>query len=252
MKLLMSAMVALLLFAVAPEANGGGGTPITTCGQTVTSSAFLTQDLYCPGTAGVVVGASGITVDLKGFTLRGDGSAGLYGIDDNGYDGVTIKNGVIRTFDSDVAAYSTADNLTVSNLVSSGSPNDGIFVAGASASVKSSTAGGNAFGIVIFGPSALVRTSIASGNIVSGIYVNGAAARIQSSTASGNGAHGIQINGDAPRVTGNQADANGFADGAFDLNGLGIFVSGYTTAPVGTNVARGNDDPSECDPTSLC
>jgi Periplasmic copper-binding protein (NosD) len=240
-----------LLVAVAPEAQGKAVVQITSCGQTVTTDAVLTQNLACVHAAGVVIGADGVTVDLKGFTLRGDRSTGLYGIDDNGYDGVTIKNGVIRTFESDVAAYNDADKFSVSDLVISGTPNDGIFVSGASASVKSSTAGGNAYGIVIFGPLALVRTSTASGNTASGVYVNGAAARIQSSTASGNGAHGIRVDGDAPRITGNHTDVNGFV-GGFDLNGLGIVVSGYTTAPVGTNVAHGNDDPSECAPTSLC
>ena len=61
----------MLIVVVAPEATGKGGTLITTCGQTVTTSAVLTQDLVCT-VSGVIVGASGITIDLKGsFYNRG-------------------------------------------------------------------------------------------------------------------------------------------------------------------------------------
>lgn len=47
-------------------------------------SAFLTQNLHCPGSDGVVVGASGITIDLKSFRLRGDDTPAKFGIDDSG------------------------------------------------------------------------------------------------------------------------------------------------------------------------
>jgi hypothetical protein len=31
-----------------------------------------------------------------------------------------------------------------------------------------------------------------------------------------------------------------------------MHATGYTVAPVGANVARGNDDQAECVPASLC
>lgn len=58
--------------------------------------------------------------------------------------------------------------------------------------------------------------------------------------------------GDAAALQGNGADGNGFPAGASDDSGLGIEVTGFTTAPIGTNVALGNDDPAECNPASLC
>lgn len=58
--------------------------------------------------------------------------------------------------------------------------------------------------------------------------------------------------GDAAALQGNRADGNGFLAGASDDFGLGIEVTGFTTAPIGTNVALGNDDPAECNPASLC
>jgi hypothetical protein len=293
--LTMVATVALMLVAVSPEAIGGGGTPITTCGQFVPTNALLTQDLYCPGQVGIVVGAEKITIDLRGFTLRGDGTQGKYGIADNGYALLTIKNGVVRNFDYGVVV--DADRASVSNLVVSGSANDGIHIAGDSAKIGSSTASGNhnwginvtgdsakiqsttasgnasygihitgdsgsvqsstadgngIAGIEVDGISASVKSSAASANAVAGLVVNGTAGSIRSSAASANGSYGIYSNGNAPVLKGNRAEANGFPGGVSDLTGLGVYATGYTTPPAGTNVARGNDDPAECIPASLC
>src|SRR5262245_38840083 len=97
---LLAVVAAVVSLATASAGQARGRTPITTCGQVVRQNAYLTRDLTCRGLPGVVVGASGITIDLKGFTLRGDRSVGLYGIDDLlGYDGVTIENGTLRDFD---------------------------------------------------------------------------------------------------------------------------------------------------------
>ena len=74
---------------------------------------------------------------------------------------------------------------------------------------------------------------------------------IKSSTASGNDGYGITVLGNAASLKSNQTDGNGFADGSA-LGGLGINVTDYTTPPVGKNVARGNDDPTDCQPALLC
>ena len=265
----------VLIVVAAPEANGGGGTPITNCGQTVTTSAVLTQDLVCTG-SGVIVGASGITIDLKGSTLRGDRDLTDYGIDDSGgFDHVTVKNGVLRNFGEGVwvVSASPADKIAVSNVVAAGNLDAGIAVSGDSASIKSSSASGNAnsIGIEVFGDSAKIQSSTASGDLLGievqgnsatiqsstasgnlrGIYVLGDSAKIQSSTASGNSDFGIEAQGDAASVSGNHADGNGYSGGS-DRAGLGINAFDFSTAPVGKNTARGNDDPTECNPTYLC
>jgi len=90
-------------------------TPITACNQTVTTNAALTHDLSCTGD-GIVIGAGGITIDLKGFTVQGDRGSGDYGIDDSGgWDNLTIKNGVLRNFDPGMYA-APADKVTVNAL----------------------------------------------------------------------------------------------------------------------------------------
>ena len=317
--ILLVSFSVFVLVAIAPEVQAKAGTPITTCGQTVTTNAVLMQDLYCPGASGVVVGASGITIDLNGFTLRGDRTASTYGIDDSGaYDKVTVKNGVLRNFDDGVYGDFGADGLVVLSVVASGNLEAGISIGGASASITRSTASGNVFGIFVSGPSASIASSVAAGNAENGIGANGASAHVKSSsamgnglsgitvdgasatiasstasgnlaegivvnggsakiksasttgnsgdgidvggasanisstTASGNGVYGIDVDGDVAQVNSNRTEANGFANGVSDGHGFGIQVFNFTTAPTGTNVARGNDDPTECSPASLC
>jgi hypothetical protein len=247
---LLAVLAALVSAAAASAGQARARTPISVCGQVVRQSAYLTRDLYCRGLPGVVVGASGITIDLRGFTLRGDGSPGRYGVDDlRGYDAVTIENGTLRDFDYGLVGFA-ADRLVVSGVHASGNVGGGVFVAGAAITVRASTASGNGGdGLYVLGASADVRSSGASGNMGSGIYISGTSAAIRSSIAFGNAQHGIAVSGDAAVVEGNLAEANGVAGGAA---GLGLDVFGYTTAPVGKNVARSNDDSDECRPAFLC
>jgi hypothetical protein len=272
-RILLAAIVASVLVGVAPEAQGSGTTAITTCATTVTTNAALAGDLVCSGD-GIVVGAPGITIDLKGHTIRGDGGTDDYGIDDTGgHDRVTVKNGTIRGFYDGVHAES-ADGFSVTNVVASGNTVWGIIVFGGKATVASSTASGNAqYGIGVSGGAASIKSSVASGNTFIGLSLVGDSGRItstavsgsqygmsiagnavsvKSSTASGNGVAGISVTGDAAKLSGNVADGNGFYGGATDLGGPGIQVQSSVTAPAGHNTARGNDDPDECEPVALC
>jgi large repetitive protein len=268
---LLAGLAVSVSVGTASEGQARGGAPITACGQMVITDAFLTGSLKCPGTDGVVVGASGITIDLNGFTLGGFGTN--YGIDDaGGYDGVTVENGVVRQFLAGVIA-SSADKVEISNLIGSGNVRIGIQVLGASTTVRSSTASGNgvngvdilgasatvqsstasangAYGLRVTGLSGSVKSSTASGNALDGIHVTGPGAKVQSSEASSNRGHGIFVSGDAAQIKGNRTEANGFAAG-FSFGTTGIYVTGYTTPPVGRNIARGND-AGECNPSSLC
>jgi hypothetical protein len=272
-RILLAAIVASVLIGIAPEAQGSGMTSITSCATTVTANAVLANDLVCSDD-GVVVGAPGITIDLKGFTIRGDGGASDYGIDDSGgHDRVTVKNGTIRGFGDGVHA-ENADGFSVMNVVASGNAvwgilvfgdkasiagsiasangNYGIGAVGTSVSIKSSIALGNTFiGVSVQGDSSRVTSATASGSQY-GISISGSGASVKSSTASGNSLFGLWVQGDAAKVSGNRADGNGFEGGVADDGGLGISVQGYATSPAGKNTARGNDDTRECEPASLC
>lgn len=84
------------------------------CGQTITSDTTLECDLDCEGTA-VRIGAHNITLDLNGYELRGNGTE--YGVRNHegegemGWNGVTIKDGIIDGFGIGVTLYNVEDNI---------------------------------------------------------------------------------------------------------------------------------------------
>ena len=272
----VGALVFALSVVTAPAAQA------LTCGQVVTGFAVLTQDLTCTG-HGISVGAPGTTIDLNGFTIMGDRDPGDFGIDAfNGHDDVTVRNGVLQNFEYGIAALNGSDRFRVDNVVVSGNAEDGMWISGDSAFVTSSTAAGNrGIGVnVAEGPRGQVNSTVATGNGLSGIALgergqaNSSIASgnrsfgitgfadfvsITASTASGNGfspgmgSAGILVLGNASSIVGNRADGNGLEAGlASDKNGFGISVANYTIPPSGTNVARGNDNPAQCDPAFLC
>jgi hypothetical protein len=224
---MLAAAVAVL---AAGPSEGSSTTPITTCGQIVTTDAVLTQNLACTGD-GIVVGASGITIDLKGFVVQGDQGSGDYGIDDLtfGADNVTVKNGVLRNFSSGIYA-AIADDFTVSNVISTGNAVDGIHVEGTSASIMSSTASGNEFtGVKVVGEAASIKSSSTVGNGSRGIWVNGDGATVKSSRAIANW-DGIELDSNAASISSSTVAGNGEA---------GLYVGG-NAASVKSNVVVGN------------
>jgi parallel beta-helix repeat protein len=123
-------IVALALAAaLAVTAAPASATSATTvqCGQTLTHSVRLANDLTnCPGD-GLVIGASGITVDLNGHTIDGVATQledcnvppfGPAGIQNHGtYDAITVKNGTLQQFFSGFQAGSDTDGMADSRLV---------------------------------------------------------------------------------------------------------------------------------------
>jgi hypothetical protein len=249
--LLLAAVVSVTV--TLGSAAHAAGTPITTCGQTVTTSAFLTHDLVCTGD-GIVVGADGITVDLKGFTVQGDRDSGDYGIDDSGgFDTLTVKNGVVRDFDFGLYA-AIASKITVSGLKALDNLGNGISVQGDDASVSKSMAAGNGYGIALVGDGEKVTSSTASQNTVTGIFISGNGGSVKSSLAAGNVTAGVGITGGSASVTSVTAYGNGFGVrvlGDFDTvksvtaqgNGLyGIEAVGFSDA-VTSSTASGGGGP---------
>ena len=70
------------------------------CGQVITTSTTITNSLAGCAGDGLVIGASGITVDLNGQTIQGTGLG--VGIRNNGHGDVTIRNGALLNFDHGV------------------------------------------------------------------------------------------------------------------------------------------------------
>lgn len=86
------------------------------CGSVLTANTTLTQDLTCTSGDGLVIAASGITIDLKGHTLTGGpGTAAGIRIAYGGFTGVTVQNGSIVGFNQGVVA-DTADQVHITKL----------------------------------------------------------------------------------------------------------------------------------------
>lgn len=250
LRVVLVAAIAAATLLSGPAAHAAG-TPIASCGQTVTTNAVLTQNLVCTGD-GIVVGAAGVTIDLHGFIVRGDRDSGDTGINDSGgWNDVTVKNGVVRNFDFGIYA-APADGFTVSSLTVAGNLGNGIYVQGTDASVTKATVVGNGYGISLVGDGAKITSSTAARNAITGMLVVGGDAVIKSSTATANQTSGIVISGSSGSVTSSTGSANGafgiFVDGDFDSvksstavgNGnSGIEADGFSDA-VGSSTASEN------------
>jgi large repetitive protein len=127
----MHARVAIAALTLAGALSGAGpaaakSPPNTVkCGDTLTRSVKLTADLKdCPAD-GLVIGASGITVDLNGHTIDGTVTeapdcdtqpSGSVGIGNAGYDRLTVMDGTIQQFGSGFQAGSDTDGMAGSSL----------------------------------------------------------------------------------------------------------------------------------------
>jgi parallel beta-helix repeat protein len=115
---LMAAIVAVISLGAA-QASGAGPTTVV-CGQVITQSIHVGNDLTnCPAD-GLIIGAHNIKVDLGGHVIDGDGVnvATDDGIDNTGgFDNVKIKHGTIQQFAQGVhlvgATKNKVEHLTV-------------------------------------------------------------------------------------------------------------------------------------------
>lgn len=81
------------------------------CGANIRQSVKLTSDMNCPNSYGLVVAKPGITINLNGHTVTGTYGSD-FGIDDQGYDRVTIENGTVRNFEDGVfVQYATGTKI---------------------------------------------------------------------------------------------------------------------------------------------
>ena len=145
------------------------------------------------------------------------------------------------------------ESASITSSIAAGNGLHGLWITGDGSSVKSSSAFANAQnGIYLSGHQVSLTSSDASANGATGVYVTGDLASVRSTKASGNSWYGFEVAGDAETLVRNRAEANGFPGGVSDGLGLGIENTVFTTAPEGTNLARGNDNPVECFPAPLC
>jgi hypothetical protein len=114
MRLAFRTVLLITALAVLALAAPSGASALS-CGDTVTSNVKLTADLDCSASAtnGLIVGKSGITINLNNHTITGPGGTAYDGIDnEDGFDKITLKNGTINDYEYDVLfEYTTGSKI---------------------------------------------------------------------------------------------------------------------------------------------
>ena len=228
--LTLSVLAALALISAPAQAKP----PETvSCGQTLTHSVKLANDLTdCPSN-GLVVGADDVTVDLNGHTIDGDGELvadcpGFPGPDcdvgvqnTGGYKGVTIEGGKLREFAYGVEVFGGASHNRVRHISSTHNLFRGILIGGGitDSQVEHNSTSDNGAGIVLCCSSTNVR--------------------IEWNSVSGNG-DGIVVRGsDNNRIANNSVSDN--TDIGEGSEGIGIGIEGNDNE-VSHNRLNGNAD----------
>ena len=176
-------------------------TPISTLPFTISAPGvyYLTKNITTTG-GGITIDTDDAVLDLGGFTLTGDGTAGDRGVDVSAQARVTIRNGTLRNFGLGInlaagTAEALVEDLTIVDCTSTG------LFAPATASVqllrsvfrRVRLVGNNSGGISItsFAGAPAARNVIdlceALGNTNDGISVNATGNLIVRCLASGNG-----------------------------------------------------------------
>jgi hypothetical protein len=253
------AAIAVAMFLAAAPARAAN----ELCGQTITQSLTLGADQTCTG-QGLIVGADGVTIDLAGFTLSGDGGTDEFGIDVNGHTNVTITNGTVRGFFDGVVSppQSVPPVIKLSRIVARenvrrGAELYGQVVVDKSSFISNGSAASGSAGLELGGERAKATSSAFVGNVGAGLRLVAATdATIAKVVAAGNAGHGIEVsNGIGVVVQGSTAASNG--DDGVNVGGgmrntvtkntiVGNGRHGVTTLAAGDvvvskNIAAGND-----------
>jgi parallel beta-helix repeat protein len=269
---MVSAAVGVGGLALAGPAHAASAASKLTCGQKITVSVRLANDLVgCPHD-GLVIGADRITVDLAGHSIQGGNAPGSEGIADDGHNGLTVKNGSISHFFlSGIglrgAAGSSVSHVTIRQIGAGGVEPDtsaGVLVKdspGTSVSASTVTNDVSAFqsdGVdVLSSARTVISDSRIARNAWDGVVViDSPDSRIVDNTLDRNANQGIEVNFGADRtlLARNHAAhnvSNGLVVGAISgariidntltVNGEGgLFMFDLLNSRVSGNTAHGN------------
>jgi len=216
---------------------GTAGVPVS-CGQVLTQSTTLGNDLVdCLGD-GLVVGADNITIDLNGHTIDGTGLGA--GGRNEGFAFVTVRNGTIQEFDQGVLLGPGTQINVVEDLTAQNNQVAGVELAGAGSGnqVRDNTLLANSIGVSLIDGS---TGNTVSGNTISGggnrgiVLVASSGNTLLTNTISGTGDGGIDLSlaSNNNRLEGNVVSSTGDA---------GITVSDSDGNQLLSNTSSDNSD----------
>jgi parallel beta-helix repeat protein len=208
------------------------------CGEALTRSTTVGNDLVdCLGD-GLVVGSDNITIDLNGHTIDGVGLGA--GVRNDGFSFVNVRNGTLQEFDHGVLLGPGTQINVVEDLTAQANQVAGVELAGAGESnrVRDNTLLANGVGVSLIDGS---TGNTVSGNAVSGggnmgiVLVASSGNTLLTNTVSGTGDGAIDLSqaSNSNRIEGNVAAASGDA---------GITVADSDGNQLLSNTSRENSD----------
>jgi nitrous oxidase accessory protein NosD len=182
------------------------GRPVQlTCGQVITESVALANDLLdCPEN-GIVVGADGIVIDGRGHTVDGVLAAVTWGVLIDGHTGVTVKNIRITEFTIGVGILNSSESRVLRSEIALNDLDGVLFMAAHDNEVAHNAFDGNAIAVNVTASS--TGNQIVQNRIVDPRFGNG----IQLTSVSGTVVVGNRIrNGslNLQTTTGNRIERN--------------------------------------------
>ncbi len=206
----------------------------------ITQSITLTADQACTGD-GLIVAGDGITIDLGGFTISGDGDPADDGIDVSAAGHVTIKNGTIRHFDVGIASHVGVTELVkVSEVTLRDHVGFGMAASARTVVVDKCSVMNNGVGLAVGGETVKITATVAVGNTNDGVELDADRAKIANLVSTANGGHGFALTGGGARVA---VQSSVFARNA--LGGVLVtefsFVPGTTRLVKNTVMGNGGD-----------
>jgi parallel beta-helix repeat protein len=194
------------------------------CGDTITTDTTLEADLIgCPSN-GIVIGADGITLDLNGHTISGDGKLVRrcprrqlcdFGVANVGHSGVTVRNGSLSKFGTGVLVAEARDNL-VAEVSSSRNQFFGFVIANSARTVIRDSSGndnprpdGDGLGVFFSHDLRIVGNDFRRNGQI-GIHIEKSTDNlIKGNQFVGNGDFGVFVQADGNQVRGNHCVRNG-------------------------------------------
>jgi hypothetical protein len=224
-------------------------TPISSLPYTITQpgSYYVTTNLT-GATAGIIIAANDVTLDLMGFTLFGMAGSSEGILVPNTQTNLVIRNGVLASWGSEGVSVDTSgyncqfERLRVSNCGNTGF-GGGINIDGNYCTVKDCTANCNVGGGIVVGQNCTVKDCMANNDGDVGIEA-GNNNLIAGNTCNGSD-YGIQIDGYKNRIDGNNVGYNtdyGIYPLGFDFGNIIIRNSAPGNGVAGYANYSGNND----------
>ncbi len=231
--------LALIIFAVSPSRADTG---VSSCGTlSAAGNYFLTKNLTSTGTC-ITVASEGVSLDMKGHTITGDGSGD--GITDGGgaFESMAIANGKIRNFSVGIGLDSSCC-VVIRNVDSSKNTDTGVLIGKCCGVLDSVTANNNGSVGIMAAECCYSMNKIQANNngAGGGIVAISCCTTVANSTVSHNGGDGVFGNGCCNFVVNSKVQQN--AGDGVDLTDCCSFVVGSTVAiNVGDGVHLINED----------